>query len=170
MVNSISSLEDVEAAIEYLEKRFESYVSSLALKHRSCLIFDNINGLCSKFTSEQPGSMVEQVKSERITNWLLQKVEANPETSVGIIARHFSLVNDRLLDVCCFDNLIELQAPTKQERYLAIKDIIAPESFASQEVKLLTMAQQTEYFLAKDLYALAQDPALTSAELRDEYF
>ena len=74
-----------------------------------------------------------------------------------IIARHFSLLNARLLDVCCFDTLIELQAPTKQHRYSVIRDIIAPQSFKNQEVKLLALAQLTEYFLSKDLYALTQD-------------
>ena len=57
--------------------------------------------------------MVEQVKSERVTRWLLGKIEDFPEVNMVIIARHFSLVNARLLDVCCFDTLIELQPPTK---------------------------------------------------------
>lgn len=52
--------------------------------------------------------MTEQVKSERITSWLLRKIEENPDLTMGIVARHFSLVNERLLDVCCFDTLIEL--------------------------------------------------------------
>lgn len=52
--------------------------------------------------------MVEQVKSERATRWLLNKIEENPEVSMIIIARHFTLVNAKLLDVCCFDTLIEL--------------------------------------------------------------
>ena len=52
--------------------------------------------------------MVEQVKSERVTSWLLEKIYKFPSVSMGIVARHFSLVNERLLDVCCFDTLIEL--------------------------------------------------------------
>ena len=107
MINSISSLEDVEIALEYLEKRFENYLLK-AIPLYSTLVFDNINGLCSALSSDQPGSMVEQVKSERFTSWLLEKIDLHPEVSIGIISRHFSLVNERLLDVCCFDTLIEL--------------------------------------------------------------
>ena len=74
----------------------------------SLLVFDNINGLCGSLDSDQPASMVEQVKSERITRWLLGKIEQNPDVNMMIIARHFTLVNAKLLDVCCFDTLIEL--------------------------------------------------------------
>lgn len=52
--------------------------------------------------------MVEQVKSERASKWLLAKLEDNPSIVMVIVARHFSLVNGKLLDVCCFDTLIEL--------------------------------------------------------------
>ena len=50
---------------------------------------------------------------------------------MAIVARHFSLVNGKLLDVCCFDTLIELQPPTKQQRYDVVKDYLAPASFQS---------------------------------------
>ena len=61
--------------------------------------------------------MVEQVKSERVTRWLVEKIEEKPHGVIMVIvARHFSLVNARLLDVCCFDTLIELHPPTKQQR------------------------------------------------------
>lgn len=73
MVNSVSSLEDVDLVLEYLEKRFEHFQSKL-VPSQSVLIFDNINGLCASLDSDSPGSMVEQVKSERVTRWLLQKV------------------------------------------------------------------------------------------------
>ena len=46
MVNSISQLDDIDVALEYLEKRFEQFVKT-SLPQRSILVFDNINGLCS---------------------------------------------------------------------------------------------------------------------------
>ena len=107
MVNSIAQLDDIDVALEYLERRFEQFVKT-SLPQRSILVFDNINGLCSSLDSDQPGSMVEQVKSERATRWLLNKIEDHPDVTMVLIARHFSLVNARLLDVCCFDTLIEL--------------------------------------------------------------
>ena len=106
MVNLISSLEDVELALEYLEKRFCAFQSKRL--PQGVLVFDNINGLCGSQGEESAGSMVEQVKSERVTRWLLSKVEDCQAVTMVIIARHFSLVNARLLDVCCFDTLIEL--------------------------------------------------------------
>ena len=90
-----------------------------------------------------------------------------------IVARHFSLVNARLLDICCFDTLIELQPPTKQQRYEVIRDLIAPEAFQNQEVKLLAMAQLPEYFLAKDLFKLATDRLLmmhSDADVDDDHY
>ena len=44
MVSAINSLEDIDYALEYLEKRF-SHFSKRALPG-SVLVFDNINGLC----------------------------------------------------------------------------------------------------------------------------
>ena len=51
MVNSISSLEDVDLALEYLEKRFQDY-HKRAIPKYSTLVFDNINGLCSLLSSD----------------------------------------------------------------------------------------------------------------------
>ena len=162
MVNLISSLEDIEMALEYLEQRYQAFQSKKL--PQGVLVFDNVNGLCASQGEDSAGaSMVEQVKSERVTRWLLNKLEEQSFTMV-IIARHFSLVNARLLDICCFDTLIELQPPTKQQRYEVIRDLIAPEAFQSQEVKLLAMAQLTEYFLAKDLFNLATDRVLLQSD------
>ena len=65
--------------------------------------------------------MLDVVKSERITRWLLNKLEQYPELFIVILARHFSLVNSQLLDVGYFDNLIEMQPPTKEQRYKVIR-------------------------------------------------
>jgi hypothetical protein len=101
------------------------------------LIFDNIQGLCPNIEeqSTQGGGLaglVTQVKSKRLTDWLCRVVEQNchepdePRLSIAIVARHFSLVNSRLLDIGYFDNLIELSPPTKEQRYDVIKSTIAP--------------------------------------------
>lgn len=58
MVNQISTLEDIELALEYLEKRFQAFESKALPK--GVLVFDNINGLCSSQGEDSAGaSMVE---------------------------------------------------------------------------------------------------------------
>ena len=95
-----------------------------------------MNGICPSLEeASQPGNTIEIVKSERISRWLADKIEQNPNVSMVAIARHFSLVNASLLDVGCFDNLIELQPPTKEQRYSVIRDLVAPADFQSKEVK-----------------------------------
>ena len=71
---TISSLEDIDLALEYLEKRYQAFVNKNL--PRGILVFDNINGLCASQGEDSAGaSMVEQVKSERVTRWLLSKLE-----------------------------------------------------------------------------------------------
>ena len=93
-------------------------------------MLDNVNGICPNLEElTYPGSTADIVKSERIASWLTKKIEKHPGVSLVAVARHFSQINTRLLDVGCFDNLIELQPPTKEQRLEIIRDLIAPASF-----------------------------------------
>ena len=101
----------------------------MPLEHK-LFVLDNVNGICPNLEElTQPGSAADIVKSERIASWLVNKIAKHPGVSMVVIARHFSLVNTRLLDVGCFDNLIELQPPTKEQRLEVIRDLIAPAGF-----------------------------------------
>ena len=51
MVNLIGALEDVDTAIEYLERRFVQFAQD-QIPGESTLIFDNINGLCAQISSD----------------------------------------------------------------------------------------------------------------------
>ena len=59
---------------------------------------------------------------------LTRMVEAEDVKILGIV-RHFMSLNVKLLDIGLFDSMIELQAPTKEQRYKLIKDLIAPVDF-----------------------------------------
>ena len=72
-------------------------------------MLDNVNGMCPNLEElTQPGNTSDIVKSERIASWLCAKIENYPGVTLVAVARHFSLINSRLLDVGCFDNLIEM--------------------------------------------------------------
>ena len=43
------------------------------------------------------------------------------------MARHYMSLNVKMLDICMFDTLVEMQAPSKEQRYLVIKELIADE-------------------------------------------
>jgi len=109
--------------------------------------------VCPNIEESSAQNVLEVVKSSRVTTWLLEKVFTNEKHRITIIARHFSQINSRLLQIGTFDTLIELQAPSKEQRYELLKTEIAVH-LASKELQLQKMAQQTEYFLAKDLFYL----------------
>lgn len=41
------------------------------------------------------------------------------------IARHFMGINTKMLDIGMFDTLIEMQAPSKDQRYQIVRELIA---------------------------------------------
>lgn len=64
-------------------------------------------------------------------------------------------VNPKLLDIGCFDSLLEMQIPTKDQRCSLIRAIMAPVAFQGKELVLQKQAQMTEYFSQKDLACIA---------------
>ena len=98
------------------------------------LVLDNIQGVCPK--AEDQGGLIEAVKSQRITGWLLDKIEQTDNNVVICgICRHFSQLNPHLLDVGALDNLVEVTPPTKEQRYEVLKEKLTPE-YADKEFKL----------------------------------
>lgn len=57
--------------------------------------------------------MLDTIKSERLSQLIQQVIEENPKVSFGAVARHFSGLNQSLLDIGFFDNLLEVKPPTK---------------------------------------------------------
>ena len=58
MVNLISTLDDIDLALKYLELRYQAFKSKGL--PQGVLVFDNINGLCSSQGEDSAGaSMVE---------------------------------------------------------------------------------------------------------------
>ena len=91
MATLVKAVEQVDLALEYLELRFQEFMDSPVLETEKMLVFDNVNGICPSLEeTSQPGNTVEIVKSERITRWLLEKVEEHPTVFIVTIARHFS--------------------------------------------------------------------------------
>ena len=133
------------------------------------MVLDNLQGICPK--SEEQAALIDTVKSERISKWLIEKVESDQEGIVMCgICRHFSQIHPYLLDVGILDNLIEIKPPSKEQRYNILKESFAPsEEFArTKEVKLQNMAQLTEYFMTKDLYWLKSE--LSHSVIAEEDF
>lgn len=62
----------------------------------------------------------------------------------------------KLLDVGCFDTMVEMQAPSKEARYQIIRDIVATEEMRTKEVQIQKLAQMTEYFNGRDLVEIAK--------------
>ena len=49
-------------------------------------------------------------------------------------------LNSRLLDIGYFDTMLEIQAPTKEQRYQLIKDLVAPEQYQGKEILMQKQA------------------------------
>ena len=64
--------------------------------------------MCPRIEESSVQNVLEVVKSSRVTTWLLEKVFSNENHRIAIIARHFSQINSRLLQIGTFDTLIEL--------------------------------------------------------------
>jgi len=46
----------------------------------------------------------------------------------------------KLLDVGCFDTMVEMQAPSKEARYQIIKEVVVSEEMRSKEVQMQRLA------------------------------
>lgn len=115
----VTSVDSIETMLEYLQLRVDR---ALADPKERLIIFDNVQAIAPK---EEDGlGVVNIVKSERATRWLCDLVE-DRKLRIGLVARHYSLVNQRLLDIGYFDTLVELQPPTKEQRYAFVKNQIA---------------------------------------------
>lgn len=109
------------------------------------IVFDNVQAIAPK--EEESIGLFNVVKSERITQWLCRLVDEfacrDQSPKICLVTRHYSLINQRLLEIGYFDTLIEVQAPTKEQRYSFVKNQLAPlvdskasSSLSTKEIKL----------------------------------
>ena len=75
---------------------------------------------------------------------------------LGVVRHYMQSLSMKLLDVGCFDTMVEMQAPSKEARYDIIRDLIVPEDMRTKELQLQRLAQMTEYFVAKDIVEIAR--------------
>jgi hypothetical protein len=91
------------------------------------IIFDNLEALCPNLPSSNENlNIIEFLKSSKISKFLQTLSE---EIKVVGVSRHYMNMNTKILDIGCFDTLIEMMAPSKVQRYDAIKDYMTPEQF-----------------------------------------
>ena len=75
---------------------------------------------------------------------------------MGIVRHYMQSLAMKLLDVGCFDTMVEMQAPSKEARYQIIKDVVVGEEMRTKEVQMQRLAQMTEYFNGRDLVEIAK--------------
>ena len=59
---------------------------------------------------------------------------------MGIVRHYMQSLAMKLLDVGCFDTMVEMQAPSKEARYQIIKDVIVSEEMRSKEEQMQRLA------------------------------
>ncbi len=105
----------------------------------SVMILDNLNALCPLISSDEQFNIIDQLKSLKFTTLITKLIEREEIKFIGI-ARHYMSLNTKLLDVGIFDTMFEMQAPSKEQRYALVRDIIAPDSFKTKEIHLQKLA------------------------------
>ena len=75
---------------------------------------------------------------------------------LGIVRHYMQSLSMKLLDVGCFDTMVEMQAPAKELRQQIIRDVVAGEGLRGKELQMQRLAQMTEYFTARDLVEVAK--------------
>lgn len=90
----VTSLEQVDLLIEYLEKRFAWFEAHSRLSR--VFVMEDVQAVCPLIESGATANLVEFVKSNRVATWLLNKVKTTGLT-LGVTCRHYSQVNAKLL-------------------------------------------------------------------------
>lgn len=69
-----SSVDTVDAVLEYLEFRFKTFVE---MDRHQVFVLDSVYGVCLNVEESTAQNMLEVVKSNRVATWLLEKVYKN---------------------------------------------------------------------------------------------
>ena len=82
---------------------------------KSVFILDNINCICPLINKDAPPNLVETIKSEKFSEIIQTWIEKQ-EVHLLALCRHYSQVNPSLFQVNYMDTLLELKAPSKDQR------------------------------------------------------
>lgn len=96
------------------------------------------------------------MKSLKFTTLLTKLAEHSKIAMMGMVRHYMQSLSMKLLDVGCFDTMVEMHAPAKEARYQVIRDVIVGEGLRSKEVQMQRLAQMTEYFNGRDLDEIAK--------------
>jgi AAA+ superfamily predicted ATPase len=154
--SQLSSADAIDHALEY----FLQHYQHCARLSPSLLVLDNLNALCPSLSSDdqQSVNILDHLKSLKFTT-LLTKLAENHSKGVsmmGIVRHYMQSLAMRLLDVGCFDTMVEMQAPSKEARYQIIREVVGSEELRTKEVQMQRLAQMTEYFNGRDLVEIAK--------------
>jgi SpoVK/Ycf46/Vps4 family AAA+-type ATPase len=155
--SQLSSADAIDHALEYFLQHYH-HCSNLS---PSLLVLDNLNALCPSLSSDEQQSVniLDHLKSLKFTTLLTKLAESQQSKGVammGIVRHYMQSLAMKLLDVGCFDTMVEMQAPSKEARYQIIKDIVVSEDMRTKEVQMQRLAQMTEYFNGRDLVEIAK--------------
>jgi hypothetical protein len=104
-----------------------------------------LNALCPSLSSDdqQSVNILDHLKSLKFTT-LLTKLAENHSKGVvsmmGIVRHYMQSLAMRLLDVGCFDTMVEMQAPSKEARYQIIREVVGSEELRTKEVQMQRLA------------------------------
>jgi hypothetical protein len=98
----VSSLDSIDTLLEYLQLKLARVMDDPSPS--KLIVFDNIHAIAPKEDSSI--GMVNIIKSERVTQWLCMLIDDNPDVKICLVTRHFSLINQKLLEIGYFDTLV----------------------------------------------------------------
>ena len=98
----VSSLDAIDTLLEYLQLKLTRVMEDPSPS--KLLVFDNIHAIAPK--EDNSIGMVHIIKSERVTQWLCRLIDDCPDLKVCLVTRHFSLINQKLLEIGYFDSLV----------------------------------------------------------------
>ena len=98
----VSTLDSIDTLLEYLQLKLVRVMDDPSSS--KLIVFDNIHAIAPKEDSSI--GMVNIIKSERVTQWLCRLIDDNPDFKLCLVTRHFSLINQKLLEIGYLDTLI----------------------------------------------------------------
>ena len=112
--SQLTSADAIDHALEY----FLQHYHHCARLSPSLLVLDNLNALCPSLSSDeqQSVSILDHLKSLKFTTLLTKLAEQQQHSKgvamMGIVRHYMQSLAMKLLDVGCFDTMVEMQAPS----------------------------------------------------------
>jgi SpoVK/Ycf46/Vps4 family AAA+-type ATPase len=116
----------------------------------AAFILDNLSAICPK--EDDPKTLMNTIKTEIFSQMVTDWIEAFPDVPIIAVSRHFTQINPKIFDIGILDNLLELQAPTKEQRYDILNSFNSPFGLSLTDLALQSLSQASEFFMARDLF------------------